>query len=46
MAAGDESCWCFDAKLAPEALARIPEEARGLVCICAQCGSGARAPAR
>jgi hypothetical protein len=45
-AAGEERCWCFDARLAPEALARISEEARGVVCICAKCGRGASAPPR
>jgi hypothetical protein len=38
MAAGEERCWCFDAQLAPGALARIPERARGVACICARCG--------
>jgi hypothetical protein len=37
-AAGRETCWCFEARLAPEALARIPERALGVVCICAKCG--------
>ena len=44
MAAGEASCWCFDAQLAPEALARIPERARGVVCICAKCGSAPDEP--
>jgi hypothetical protein len=39
-AAGREECWCFAATLAPAALARIPERALGLVCICAKCGRG------
>lgn len=38
-AAGEERCWCFDAQLSSEALARIPEEALGVVCICAKCGA-------
>jgi hypothetical protein len=37
-AAGREDCWCFAATLAPDALARIPERARGVACICAKCG--------
>ncbi len=43
---GREHCWCFDAQLSPEALARIPEAAIGLVCICAKCGRGAGEPER
>ena len=39
VAAGEERCWCFDAALSAGALARIPEPARGLVCICAKCGA-------
>ncbi|HEY8119867.1 MAG TPA: cysteine-rich CWC family protein [Myxococcota bacterium] len=46
MAAGEESCWCFEARLAPDALARIPEPARGVACICARCGGAASEPAR
>ena len=38
MAAGEASCWCFEAQLALDALARIPEQARGVACICAKCG--------
>lgn len=37
-AAGEERCWCFDVQLSPEALARVPEEALGRICICAKCG--------
>jgi Cysteine-rich CWC len=39
-AAARETCWCFEATLAPAALARIPERALGAVCICASCGRG------
>jgi hypothetical protein len=39
-AAGREECWCFAAALEPGALARIPERARGVACICAACGLG------
>ncbi|MCE1251907.1 MAG: cysteine-rich CWC family protein [Comamonadaceae bacterium] len=31
------SCWCMDAPVAPQALARIPAEARGRACICPHC---------
>lgn len=44
-AAGREECWCFSATLAPEALARIPARALGVVCICAACGRGELPPA-
>ncbi len=37
MAAGKSECWCFEAKIAPEVLARVPEEAKGKVCVCAKC---------
>jgi hypothetical protein len=37
MAAGAEHCWCFEARIAPGVLARIPERARGVVCVCAKC---------
>jgi hypothetical protein len=43
-AAGRDTCWCFDASLAPEALARIPARAIGVVCICAKCGRGELPP--
>ncbi len=36
-----ESCWCMTATMDPTALASIPEEAQGKVCICARCASGA-----
>jgi Cysteine-rich CWC len=45
-AAGREMCWCFEATLAPEVLARIPERALGLACICAKCGRGEAPGAR
>lgn len=37
-------CWCMQAGVSPEALARVPAEARGLACICARCARGAVAP--
>ncbi|MBW2507609.1 MAG: cysteine-rich CWC family protein [Deltaproteobacteria bacterium] len=39
-----ESCWCMTATMDPAALAAIPAEAQGKVCICARCASGARPP--
>jgi hypothetical protein len=31
-------CWCFDVTIKPEALERVPAEARGIACVCAACG--------
>jgi len=36
-----ESCWCMSATMSPRALAAIPDESQGKVCICARCASGA-----
>lgn len=36
-----ESCWCMTATISPTTLGSIPAEARGKVCICARCASGA-----
>jgi len=35
-----ESCWCMTATMSPSALASIPAEAQGKICICARCASG------
>jgi hypothetical protein len=35
-----ESCWCFSASIPAEALERIPEESRGLSCLCPRCAAG------
>jgi hypothetical protein len=37
MAAGKEKCWCFTAIIAENVLARVPERARDVTCICANC---------
>ena len=37
-------CWCYTAEISEATMERVPEEARGLVCICARCaaqGTGA-----
>ena len=34
-----DSCWCMTATMSPSALASIPDEAQGKVCICARCAS-------
>ena len=36
-----ESCWCMTQAIDPAALAALPQEARGKVCICAACGAPA-----
>ncbi|KQP49331.1 hypothetical protein ASF44_01615 [Pseudorhodoferax sp. Leaf274] len=45
MAAGADGaraadCWCMQARIAPEVLARVPLAARGLACVCARCAQG------
>jgi hypothetical protein len=40
LAAGKSECWCFEAKIAPEVLERVPKEAKGKVCVCAKCAGG------
>jgi len=34
-----ESCWCTQADFGADLLARVPEEARRLACICPACAS-------
>ena len=34
-----ESCWCMTQAIDPAALAALPQEAPGKVCICAACGA-------
>jgi hypothetical protein len=43
MAAGKSECWCFQVKIAEEALERVPEEERGRLCVCQACGMRMRA---
>lgn len=40
-----ESCWCMTATISPTAIAAIPAEAQGKVCICPRCASGTPAGA-
>jgi hypothetical protein len=35
-------CWCFDVTIAAEALERVPAEARGVACVCVDCGKLAK----
>lgn len=37
MAAGKSECWCAEVKISAEALERVPEGAKGKVCLCREC---------
>jgi hypothetical protein len=39
MAAGKSECWCFQVKIAAEALQRVSEEAKLKQCVCRKCAS-------
>ena len=32
-----ERCWCFDAVISEEVLDQVPDEAKGVSCVCAKC---------
>ena len=34
-------CWCTQVDFSPELLERLPPQARGVACICADCAKGA-----
>jgi len=38
VAAGKSECWCANVKISVEALEKVPEEAKGKVCVCRKCG--------
>ena len=40
-AAGKGVCWCWSAVVPAEAIARVPDDMRGTVCICARCAQAA-----
>lgn len=40
IAAGDATCWCFTTKVPRELLERVPEDQKGIVCICRTCING------
>jgi hypothetical protein len=40
-AAGEATCWCFDAVVPTEVLERLPDAARGKACVCRRCATGA-----
>jgi len=46
MAAGKSDCWCASVKISAEALEKLPEGARGKVCVCRSCGEGTAADDR
>lgn len=33
-------CWCRTVQIAPQVLAQIPEQQRGLACLCPRCAAG------
>ena len=39
-ASGQTRCWCFDTRVDPAALERLPAERRGKVCLCPRCAQG------
>ncbi len=40
LSAGRDDCWCFDEKIAETSLAQIPEDAKGVACVCRSCALG------
>ncbi|MBN1959335.1 MAG: cysteine-rich CWC family protein [Deltaproteobacteria bacterium] len=41
---GKSSCWCFNTSIPQEVLARVPDAARGVTCICEACAKNKRSP--
>jgi hypothetical protein len=39
LAAGRATCWCFDAPVPADVLARVPLDARGVACVCQPCAT-------
>jgi hypothetical protein len=37
MAAGKSECWCASVKISTEALEKVPDRAKGKVCVCKKC---------
>jgi hypothetical protein len=37
MSQGSAECWCFSVNIPQAALQRIPDEAKGVACICPRC---------
>jgi hypothetical protein len=40
-AAGKGDCWCWSAVIPDEAIARVPEDLRGKICVCQRCAQAA-----
>ena len=34
-----EQCWCVDAVFTPELLAKVPQAAQGMACVCPVCAA-------
>ena len=45
VAQGRAACWCFETEIPAEVLARIPERAQGVACICVRCATQPPDPA-
>ncbi|WP_437650754.1 cysteine-rich CWC family protein [Sorangium sp. So ce362] len=43
---GAPTCWCFEVSIPAAVLDRVPQEARGVACVCRACATGRRDPAR
>ena len=35
-----ERCWCFDTVMSEDVLEQVPDEAKGVSCVCAKCAGG------
>lgn len=35
---GARACWCASAQITADAMARVPDDRRGTVCVCTHCG--------
>lgn len=40
---GESTCWCYTTTIPQSLLARLPENARGVACICEKCVRAERA---
>jgi hypothetical protein len=37
IAQGKPDCWCFSTSIAPDVLARVPEDQQNVACVCRSC---------
>jgi hypothetical protein len=44
LAAGQTTCWCFEATIPADVLDRVPPEARDRSCICPTCAAATLVP--